>query len=571
MMIERLYTEPATIDPIVFTAGVNVILGESDVTSSKNNGVGKSLCIEFLNFALLKRKTESRVARIPKESFDPRNLICVDFRLHGIGYTIKRSLEEAEHPRIIVDGRETVYAKLKDATDFLTGRLFPDQDEQVGFREILGPLIRDERSEFKSIVGCFDTKARIPDNYAPHLMLLGIDLGIYRAIKGIQRELDAIATEEARIKDSVRLVRQKDLDDARSDLNALDEEVETIRQGIDALENAPAYDIVKGEILDIEDRMSDLRRSKDVLVQRAANLAPIALEPGIDSGEIRDFYDQLRAGLGTSIVRELAEVITFKSKIEQFQRHLLDEKSRVVDVEIRNLNKQLAELDRRYAKLVAVLDQKGQLRNLRQTYASFQAKSDELGQLKSFFSRYDQLLIERQTKKSEIEAERLALQASISAAADRLRSFERTILAIHQFIQGNRKASFEVRTTPRKHVVDIVLRIDDDGSHSVEREKVFIYDIALLLNDYTKSRHPGLLVHDNIFDVDDDTLRKSLEFILTRARLDENKQYILTLNVDRIEHAREEVWYYELEQSVVASFTKSNRFLKAQYQEVGRE
>jgi uncharacterized protein YydD (DUF2326 family) len=58
-----------------------------------------------------------------------------------------------------------------------------------------------------------------------------------------------------------------------------------------------------------------------------------------------------------------------------------------------------------------------------------------------------------------------------------------------------------------------VLRIDDDGSHSVEREKVFIYDIALLLNEYTKSRHPGLLVHDNIFDVDDDTLRKSLEFI----------------------------------------------------------
>lgn len=569
MLIERLFTEPATIDPIVFTPGINVILGESDATSSKNNGVGKSLCIEFLNFALLKRKGESRVAKIPRESFDPRTFICVDFELHGIHYTIKRSLEEAEHPRIIVDGRETVYAKLKDATDFLTGRLFADQEAQVGFREMLGPLIRDERSEFKSIVSCFDTKARIPDNYAPHLMLLGIDLDIYRAIKGIQKELDAIAIEEARIKESVKLVRQKNLDDARSDLNALDEEVETIRQGIDALENAPAYDIVKGEILEIEDRMSELRRSKDVLVRRSANLAPIALEPGIDGDEIRAFYDQLRAGLGASIVRELTEVIAFKSKIEQFQRHLLDEKSRVVDVEIRGLNRQLAELDRRYAKLTAVLDQKGQLRNLRQTYASFQAKSDELGQLRSFFSRYDQLLIERQTKRSEIEAERLALQASISAAAERLRSFERTILTIHQFIQGNRKASFAVRTTSRKHVVDIVLRIDDDGSHSVEREKVFIYDMALLLNEYTKSRHPGILVHDNIFDVDDDTLQKSLEFVLTRARLDDDQQYILTLNVDRIEHAREEVWYYELEQSVRASFTKSNRFLKAQYQELG--
>jgi uncharacterized protein YydD (DUF2326 family) len=569
MRISCLYTEPSTIDPIVFEPGVNVILGESDDTSSKNNGVGKSLCIEFLNFALLKRKAESRVAKIPKASFDPRTLICVDFELNGVRYTIKRSLEESEHPRIVVDGHETVYAKVEDATDFLTGRLFHNHDVRVGFREILGPLIRDERSEFKSIVACFDTKARIPDNYAPHLMLLGIDLGIYRAIKHIQKELDAIAIEEARIKESVRLVRQKDLDDARSDLNALDEEVETIRQGIDALENAPTYDIVRDEILEIEDRMGELRSRKEVLVRRSASLAPIAVEPSIDSDEIRDFYDQLRAGLGTSIARELTEVISFKSKIEQFQRHLLNEKSKVIDVEIRDLNKQLAEFDRRYGKLVAVLDQDGRLRNLRQTYASFQAKSDELGQLKSFFSRYDQLLIDRQIKKSEIEAERLRLQAGISNAADRLRSFERTILAIHQFVQGSRKASFEVRTTNRKHVVDIVLRIDDDGSHSVEREKVFIYDIALMLNDFTQVRHPGLLVHDNIFDVDNDTLQRSLEFLLTRAAFEDDQQYILTLNVDRIEHCRQEVWYYELEQSVRASFTKSNRFLKRHYQELG--
>lgn len=570
MRIERLYTDPPTIDPISFTRGVNVILGESDDTSSKNNGVGKSLCIEFLNFALLKRKTYSRVVKIPKAAFDPRTFICVDFELHGVRYTIKRSAEESEHPRIVIDNRETVYAKVDDATDFLTARLFPNQDaQQVGFREILGPLIRDERSEFKSIVACYDTRSRIPDNYAPHLMLLGIELTIYRAIKHIQKEFDAISIEETRIKDSVNLIRQKGLDDARSDLNALEEEVDTIQQGLDALENAPAYDIVKDEILEIEDRIGTLRRRKEVLSRRSANLAPMAIEPGIDSDDVRDFYNQLRAGLGTSIVRELAEVISFKSKIEQFQRHLLDEKSKGLDLEIRDISRQLVELDRQYAKLIAVLDQEGDLRNLRQTYASLQAKSDELGQLKSFLGRYDQLLIERQTKKYEIEAERLRLQASIAIAAERLRAFERTILFIHQFIQGNRRASFDVRTTVKKQVVEIILRIDDDGSHSVEREKVFIYDVALMLNDYTKVRHPGLLVHDNIFDVDDDTLQKNLEFLLTQAVFEDDQQYILTLNVDRIEHCQGEVWYYELEQSVVASFTKSNRFLKTHYQELG--
>jgi uncharacterized protein YydD (DUF2326 family) len=125
----------------------------------------------------------------------------------------------------------------------------------------------------------------------------------------------------------------------------------------------------------------------------------------------------------------------------------------------------------------------------------------------------------------------------------------------------------EVRTTTKKHIVDIVLRIDDDGSHSVEREKVFIYDLALMLNDFTKVRHPGLLVHDNIFDVDNDTLQKSLEYLLTRAPFEDDQQYILTLNIDRVEHCRGEAWYYDLQHSVAASFTKSNRFLKTHYQE----
>jgi uncharacterized protein YydD (DUF2326 family) len=569
MYIKRLYTEPSVIEPITFFAGVNIILGEKDITSSKNNGVGKSLCIEFLNFALLKRKSESRVSKIPKESFDPSIFICVDFDLNGFSYTIKRSLNEAEHPRIVVEGREIFFNKLEDATNFMTEKLFMFHEFQVGFREILGQLIRDERSEFKSIVSCFDTKLRIPDNYAPHLMLFGIDIDIYRSIKSIQKELDAIAVEEGRIKESVKLVRQKKLEDARSDLNALDEEVETIRRGIDALENAPAYDIIKDDIFEIEDQITQLRLRREVLVQRSANLTPIASDPGIDSDDLRDFYNQLRDGLGTNIVREFSEVMSFNTKIEQFQKHLLDEKSKVIDVEIRNINRQIFELDQRYSKLMSVLNQEGQLQNLRQTYASFQVKSDELGQLKSFLSRHDQLIVERQIKKTEIEAERLRLQASISSSSDWVRSFEQTILMMHQFIQGNRKASFEIRTTDKKQVVDIILRIDDDGSHSVEREKVFIYDVALMLNDFTKIRHPGFLVHDNIFDVDDDTLQKSLQFLLTRAKFEDEQQYILTINVDRIEHCRQSAWSYEFEQSIRASFTKSNRFLKTHYQEVG--
>ncbi len=88
-----------------------------------------------------------------------------------------------------------------------------------------------------------------------------------------------------------------------------------------------------------------------------------------------------------------------------------------------------------------------------------------------------------------------------------------------------------------------------------------------MLNDFTKVRHPGLLVHDNIFDVDNDTLKKSLEYLLTRAPFEVDQQYILTLNIVRVEHCLDEAWYDDLQLSVAASFTRSNRFLKMHYQE----
>lgn len=569
MRIKRLYTEPDTIDPIEFHKGVNIIVGERDETSVKNNGVGKSMCIEFLNFALLKKKSESRVSKIPQQSFKPDTFICVDFELHGMDYTIKRSIVDAEHPRMIYDSSVIDFSKLDDATRFLTERMFPSTHlVGVGFREMLGPLIRDERSEFKSIVACYDTKIRVPDNYAPHLMLLGIDLMIYRKIREILKELDAIGVEEKRIRENVQLIREKGIDDARSDLNELNEEVERIRQGIDALENAPAYDVIKDELIEIEDQTDELRFRKTALLKRLAGLNPIAIETAIDADEIRSFYNQLREGLGDKISKDLNEVLAFKSKIELFQKHLLTEKSQVIEEELRGLRRQLADLDRHQARLIKILDQDGDLRNLKKTYAAFQAKSDELGQLKGLLDRYDRLALDKQEKRLEKETERLRLQGSIIGASERLKSFEQTILWIHQFIQGNRKASFEVRTTSTKNVVDIIMRIDDDGSHSVEREKVFIYDIALLLNDFSKARHPGLLVHDNIFDVDDDTLKRSLEFVFTKSVFDDDQQYILTLNTDRLGRLNGEPWHDDLEGNIVASFTKNHRFLKTNYQEI---
>lgn len=560
------------IDPIVFEEGLNLILGEKDDSSNKTNGVGKSLCIEFINFALLKQASDSRVKKIPKAIFPPQTYICLDIIVGNEPITIKRSLQNAERPTFYLNERSIEFQKLEDATAYLGKKLFDNSNRNSpSFRSMMGPLIRDERSEFKSLVACYDTNKRIPDDYAPHLYLLGIDIEIYTTIKVVINEIDELSKHIKKIKDDVELLRQKDIDDARSDMNELNSEVKEISRSIDALENISGYEFVKEDIIHLEKTLDDLRREKSILRSKYLRSKPIVDASKIDSSEIREFYEQMRKGLGDQIKRELDEVYQFKKKVDDFQNQLIYQRRDEIKKNIETIDSQIDVLDEKYKEKLSVLDQQGDLKNLKQTYSAYQSKLDEASQLRAFISKYDELELQKQRAKAKKEQELLNLQSAIQESNETLDSLEETILGTHEYIQGNRKASFEVKPTSKKQVVEITMRIDDDGSHSVEREKVFIYDICLLLNDQTSASHPGFLIHDNIFDVDQDTLTKSLGYLVNKARFGSNKQYILTLNADRLENTIVDSELLDLlKPAVRATYTKAEgrRFIKTKYQEI---
>lgn len=571
LKIKKLYTEPQVIEPVVFEDGLNLILGEKDDSSNKTNGVGKSLCVEFINFALLKQASDSRVKKIPKNIFSPQTYICLDINVGNEPITIKRSLQNSERPTFYLNERSIEFLKLEDATSYLEEKLFNNNRNNPSFRAMMGPLIRDERSEFKSLVACYDTSKRIPEDYTPHLYLLGIDIDIYASIKLVINEIDELSKHIKKIKDDVELLRQKDIDDARSDMNELESEVKEISRSIDALENISGYDFVKEDIIHLEKTLDDLRREKSILRSKYIRSKPIVDASKIDSSEIRDFYEQLRKGLGDHIKRELDEVYQFKKKIDDFQNQLIYQRRDEIRKKIESINSQIDVLDEKYKEKLSVLDHQGALKNLKQTYSAYQSKLDEASQLKAFISKYDELELQKQRAKTKKEQELLNLQSAIQESSETLDSLEETILTTHEYIQGNRKASFEVKSTSKKQVVEMTMRIDDDGSHSVEREKVFIYDICLLLNNQTSAYHPGFLIHDNIFDVDQDTLTKSLDYLVNKARFGSDKQYILTLNADRLENTIVDSNLLALlKPAVRATYTKAEgrRFIKTKYQEI---
>jgi uncharacterized protein YydD (DUF2326 family) len=104
------------------------------------------------------------------------------------------------------------------------------------------------------------------------------------------------------------------------------------------------------------------------------------------------------------------------------------------------------------------------------------------------------------------------------------------------------------------------MSIDYGGSHSVERIKVFIYDLALLINEITSKKHPKFLVHDNIFDVDQDTLIRSLNFLYSLNDTS-SFQYILTLNSDKLDYESQKSLNFNIHDYARVIYTKANRFI----------
>ncbi|WP_163381378.1 DUF2326 domain-containing protein [Cyclobacterium sp. SYSU L10401] len=570
LKIRKLYTEPQIIDPIIFYDGINLILGEKNDSSNKTNGVGKSLCIEFINYALLKKKSDSRLSLIPASVFPEDTDVCLDIEINERKYTLKRSISNSENPVIKTNEEQITFSKIEDATEYLAQKCKIGRkiDTPPSFRKSIGPLIRDENSEFKSITSPYDTSKNIADDYSPHLYLLGLSVSIYEKIKVISKEIKKVVDELKQIEKNVYLLKQVKVSEARVELNELDSEIDYISQSIDTLENTKGYELIKGEIISLEEEIEELRNKKGLILQNISKLHIIDRKVDIDTQELSEYYNQLKEGLGDFISKDLFEVIQFKSKIDQFQNKLISEKRNNLESDLDELNILLTELDKQYKDKIRILDQEGALKNLKQTYSVFQKKTDEASQLRVFVDKYHDLEKEKQTKKSNKEIELLRLQADISDNEENLKLFEKEILSIHDFIQGNRRASFEVKKTSKNQIIEFIYRIDDDGSHSVNRLGVFIYDIALLISEVTRDRHLGFLIHDNIFDVDRDTLLRSLKFIHGNNIIQKN-QYILTLNSDKLEGFLDTEINEIVQMYTRASFTKdiNGRFLKQKYQE----
>lgn len=575
--LNRLYSESNIFEEISFHDGVNIILGEkyddSSVKGRKTNGVGKSMSIEFLDFGFLNDYEKSRIAKIPKEVFPLEENVILDLDIGDEAITIKRNRKQADQPVIIREGRTVSFDKLQDAREYLTGLIFPKLNGKKvpSFRNLFSILMRDERSEFTDIIKCHDLTKKIPDDLSAHLFLLGFSLEAYKNTLETIKEIEAVNTVIAKDKKELTQEGKKKISDVKAELNALEDELQKLEDAIESFKTNETFDSMEADLIELEDLLDQLRKRQKALRYDYEKIRKMPKPEQIDDREIELVYNQFKSELGNAVVKSLNEVVGFKNKIEEFQRTLVNQKAKELESQLKSIAEQIRVLDDEYSEKLKVIDKKGVLKNLKVSLKIYEAKKDSISHTKFLFDQYEKNEKKKRMLNLQKTQQLMEIDSEIEQNKEIMDDFIDTILEIHESIMGNKECSFSLQTVDKarkKTPVELTLRIYDDGSHSVDRTKVFIYDMALLFNQYTRDRHPLFLVHGNIFDVDQDTLVQCLNYIYKQEEQYQDFQYILTLNRDKIENEEQrKLIQMDIDEHQVAVFTKEKKFLGRNYQE----
>lgn len=577
----KLYSHPTIFDPIEFRDGVNLVIGEKVEEGQvitrkdrKTNGVGKSMCIEFINFCLLKQAENSRVTKIPLGIIPAETIINLDLIVGSTKLTIQRSVSEPENPTIINSkGDLNTFNDIADAIKYLTVLLYEKEEQGVirpSFRQLLGPLIRDEDSEFKNVVHCYDVNKRIPQSelVKPHLYFFRIDLGIIDKIKEKFVEIDKKSIIVNELKRDLTIDRTKKLSEVKAEANALNSDLQKINGALESFRTNEAYESIQNDLTTIEAQLNSLRTQQSALKYQIRRIDTLPTFEDVKVKDIELVYNQFREGLGDVISKSLTQVVEFKKKISEFQQVLLDEKVQEMRLQLDTVTEKIRTLEVKVSEKMKIIDKKGVLKDFKNAVAVYNQKKGDFFQLRGRLDDYNVALREQNQLKFQRDQYIDKLDAALFQIGEVLKSFNETIISIHEYIMGSASASFSFHAARTKEIIGVDYRIDDDGSHSVNRTKVFIYDIALILNEHTSIRHPKFLIHDNIFDVDQDTLVQSINYAYEQEST-HNFQYILTLNRDKIENEeRQKQIKMDVNEHVVARFTRQSKLLKKDYREI---
>ncbi|GAX61628.1 hypothetical protein SCALIN_C27_0022 [Candidatus Scalindua japonica] len=584
MILNKLYSEPLGLfETVKFINGVNFIFAKKDKNSDPGNslnGVGKSLLLNFLDYALLSSKTK-HIKSAMKNNEIGHYSIALEFTIQDSNYVIKRSLMESSKNIVVGKTNDPIYFEsIKEAKEYLCDLIFKNEDykgkyHNTWLRKLLPFFIKKQENP-KTKVNFLDP---IKFSISPemelipyHLFFLGIDNSLFWKnfdIKSdLKNKIEALKEIRSIITDTYNL---HDIPQAENKIDRLKGEVQEHETNIEKFQLAKQYQDIEKESNNLTVIIKDLWYQNHLDLNKVKSYKEsYELDDSLQTLKIKKLYTEANELLAGNIKKTLDDAVLFRKNIADSRKEFLSSEIKNIEIEIKKRKNKIDDFELERAKIFKFLETRDAIKDLSEAYLNLSKKREKLNDLEGKIKLYQDL----NSEKAEREAEIAKLYSEITNFIQEIKNdisiFRKIFFEVHNAIYPeNKDKSYGFTFEPKPRAdskVNMEVFLPADLSTGKNSAKTLIYDISVLFHAIERDINlPHFLIHDGIFDhMDKAHFIAVYEYLEKKAR-SETFQYILTVNEegtlsDEFGNA-DKVNPQKIEQEAILTLTPSNRLL----------
>lgn len=528
----KLYSEEKYFKEINFSNGINLICGEKSPNSDQQNGVGKTLSIELINFCLLKGASESKVTLIPDEILPKEAFVNLHFQFNGIDYIIARNK----------DGNIKIKEGSQPFDDFTLGdskewlaNIFGLSKYDLSARDYINFMIKEEDYSYKEFIEIY--KSTYSDLLKVHFYFFGFTLDI---LKKIKKTFDNYKIAHDYLLEANKDLAKKDLDieKLRARQNDLKSQIEIFEKDLDYPATINNIKVRGSEIKEKEQELNKLiieRSQLEMQIREIQDFASIFNEDFyIDDNDLALIFNKFKKGLGDVVKKDFDALKEFRNQVIRFKNELFKEKKKDILSAIEKMDSKIYNLEteiNNFNKDIVYSDSNNVVKNLRiyrERFSGFEEYNSIIGQ-------YEKSEQKQEVAKSEFSRLVEEISTIRQEALEIEANFKNTFIDVHKAIMKNSKCDFKIKIQnvfKKKSYFKFNIYVEGQGSKGINQIRSVIYDITLLINEFTSKRNLKCIIHDNLIfgSVDKESSINVLNFLHS---LDKNSfQYIATINKD---------------------------------------
>ena len=404
MILTKLYTQPTELFPTVkFRPGLNFIYGIKDKPDDTLNGIGKSVFLDFLDFALLSyfnHSANTRLNRAYRKNIISNHRVVLEFKIKNVPYKISRSFDDPDIAYFSKHNKQGEKYNIRDLRFELTKHVF-------GRKFYLGVI---EESWYRNLIKFYlkiqkvaDEKFTDPIRYINkkeillnifHLFLLNIDNSMLIENLYLNDEIEnyrkTAKTTKQFLKDHYNI---SDISKAANTVIGLTNKINRLKKNIDEYKLDEEYDGMKTRLNAITQQIKNslfLVTLDEKKIKDFEN--PAKLNSNIISSNVEAIYSELNTDFKNVLRKTIDEAKSFRNELEKSRADFVAyEKSRLQMFNIQR-NREIEQLEKEQTQIFKELANKNALADLNTAHVSLNNLFNEKVDIESKIDFYKGLM-----------------------------------------------------------------------------------------------------------------------------------------------------------------------------------